>query len=137
MPHRVRDTKASSLPGLTRQSILFERLLRRWMDTRVKPAYDDSGTGSARRRYARDILPEPAAMKTLAIFVAIAAFAASTPADAKGCLKGAVVGGVAGHYAGHHTVLGAIAGCAYGRHRANEQDRTRQGQRPPPAGEKL
>src|SRR5438270_13385885 len=30
----------SSLPGLTRQSILFERLLRRWMDTRVKPAYD-------------------------------------------------------------------------------------------------
>jgi hypothetical protein len=32
---------AASLPGLTRQSILFERLLRRWMDTRVKPAYDD------------------------------------------------------------------------------------------------
>src|SRR3954469_16406642 len=30
----------SSLPGLTRQSILFERLFRRWMDTRVKPAYD-------------------------------------------------------------------------------------------------
>jgi len=26
---------------LTRQSIHFERLLRRWMDTRVKPAYDD------------------------------------------------------------------------------------------------
>jgi hypothetical protein len=29
-----------SLPGLTRQSILFERVLRRVMDTRVKPAYD-------------------------------------------------------------------------------------------------
>jgi hypothetical protein len=29
------------LPGLTRQSICFERLLRREMDTRVKPAYDD------------------------------------------------------------------------------------------------
>jgi hypothetical protein len=28
-------------PGLTRQSILFERLLRRSMDTRVKPAYDE------------------------------------------------------------------------------------------------
>jgi hypothetical protein len=28
----------SSLPGLTRQSIVFERLLRRLMDTRVKPA---------------------------------------------------------------------------------------------------
>ena len=62
---------------------------------------------------------------------------AATPASAKGCLKGAVVGGVAGHYAGHHTVLGAIAGCAYGRHRANEQDRPRQGQRQAPAGEKL
>jgi hypothetical protein len=82
--------------------------------------------------------PEPAAMKPLAIFIAVAALAAvSTPADAKGCLKGAVVGGVAGHYAGHHGVLGAIAGCAYGRHRANEQQR--QGTAPPaaPAGEKL
>jgi hypothetical protein len=28
------------LPGLTRQSILFERLLRRGMDARVKPAHD-------------------------------------------------------------------------------------------------
>ena len=62
-------------------------------------------------------------MKTLAALLAIAALAsAATPASAKGCLKGAVVGGVAGHYAGHHGVLGAIAGCAYGRHRANEQD---------------
>jgi hypothetical protein len=42
MPHRARDTALTpSLPGLTRQSILFEkRFLRRWMDTRVKPAYD-------------------------------------------------------------------------------------------------
>jgi hypothetical protein len=39
-PHRARDTRISSLPGLTRQSIFFERVLRRWMDTRVKPAYD-------------------------------------------------------------------------------------------------
>jgi hypothetical protein len=30
----------SSLPGLTRQSILFVRVLRRVMDTRVEPAYD-------------------------------------------------------------------------------------------------
>jgi hypothetical protein len=67
-------------------------------------------------RYARDILPEPAVMKTLAALIAIAALAAATPATAKGCLKGAVIGGVAGHYAGHHGVLGAIAGCAYGRH---------------------
>src|SRR3984885_14731336 len=41
MPHRARDTALTpSLPGLTRQSILFERLLRSVMDTRVKPAYD-------------------------------------------------------------------------------------------------
>jgi hypothetical protein len=91
------------------------------------------------RRYARDTLPEPAIMKTLAAVLAFAALAAATPASAKGCLKGAVVGGVAGHYAGHHGVLGAIAGCAYGRHRANEQDRAGQGQRQgqAPAGEKL
>ena len=78
-------------------------------------------------------------MKTsLAIFaVAALALGSAAPASAKGCLKGAVVGGVAGHYAGHHSVLGAVAGCAYGRHRANEQDRPRQGQRQPPVGEKL
>jgi hypothetical protein len=78
-------------------------------------------------------------MKTLAAIIAIAALAAVSvsPADAKGCLKGAVVGGVAGHYAGHHGVLGAIAGCAYGRHRANEQGRQGQGQRQAPPGEKL
>ena len=63
-------------------------------------------------------------MKTALAFAAVATFAlASSPADARGCLKGAVVGGVAGHYAGHHGVLGAAAGCLYGRHRANEQDR--------------
>jgi hypothetical protein len=28
------------LPGLTRQSIAFEKLLRRVMDARVKPAHD-------------------------------------------------------------------------------------------------
>jgi putative endonuclease len=31
------------LPGLTRQSIIFERRLRKLMDTRVKPAYDGCG----------------------------------------------------------------------------------------------
>jgi hypothetical protein len=77
-------------------------------------------------------------MKPLTIFIAIAALAAvTTSADAKGCLKGAMVGGVAGHYAGHHGVMGAIAGCAYGRHRANEQTRQPQPQGRAPAGEKL
>jgi hypothetical protein len=78
-------------------------------------------------------------MKTaLAIFaVAALALASTSPADAKGCLKGAVVGGVAGHYAGHHGMLGAAAGCLYGRHRANEQDRQRQQGRAPAGQEKL
>src|SRR4051812_44917095 len=34
------DPPSPSLPGLTRQSIRFERLLRRGMDARVKPAHD-------------------------------------------------------------------------------------------------
>ena len=79
-------------------------------------------------------------MKTAAIFaVAALALISTSPADAKGCLKGAVVGGVAGHYAGHHGVVGAIAGCAYGRHRANEQDKERQtqGGQAPAGQEKL
>jgi len=76
-------------------------------------------------------------MKTAAIFaVAALALVSTSPADAKGCLKGAVVGGVAGHYAGHHGVLGAAAGCLYGRHRAKGQDKQQQGQgQPAPAGQ--
>lgn len=64
----------------------------------------------------------------LASAIAVSAIAATSPADAKGCIKGAIVGGVAGHYAGHHGLLGAAAGCLYGRHRANEQDRQTQDQ---------
>ena len=73
----------------------------------------------------------------LASAIAVSAIAATSPADAKGCIKGAVVGGVAGHYAGHHGVLGAIAGCAYGRHRANEQDRQPRQTQAPAGQEKL
>ena len=75
-------------------------------------------------------------MKTIATLLAVAGIMlAATTADAKGCLKGAVVGGAAGHYAGHHGLLGAAAGCLYGRHRAKEQDRQQQGQgTAPPAG---
>jgi uncharacterized protein YcfJ len=75
---------------------------------------------------------------TLAIFAAaVLALAANSPANAKGCIKGAVVGGVAGHLAGHHGVLGAAAGCLYGRHRANEQERQRQSQQAPSGQGKL
>lgn len=64
-------------------------------------------------------------MKSVLTFAAIALTILSTAgaANAKGCLKGAVVGGIAGHYAGHHGIIGAAAGCAYGRHEANKQQR--------------
>jgi hypothetical protein len=86
----------------------------------------------------RHPFPENRVMKTAAALFAVAALAlvSTSSADAKGCLKGAVVGGVAGHYAGHHGVLGAAAGCLYGRHRAKEQDKQQQGQgQPAPAGQ--
>jgi uncharacterized protein YcfJ len=63
-----------------------------------------------------------------AFAIAAAALAWTSPADAKGCLKGALVGGVAGHYVGHHGMLGAAAGCLYGRHRANKQEQQQQTQ---------
>ena len=70
-------------------------------------------------------------MKTVTTLLAVAAFAvAAGSAEAKGCLKGAAVGGVAGHYAGHHGVLGAAAGCLYGRHRAKAQAQQQQSQLP-------
>lgn len=47
----------------------------------------------------------------------------SQVAQAKGCLKGAAVGGVAGHVAGGHSLIGAAAGCAIGRHQANKKPR--------------
>ena len=55
--------------------------------------------------------------------VAFTTLAAAGGAEAKGCIKGAIVGGIAGHYAGHHGLVGAAAGCAIGRHRANARDR--------------
>jgi hypothetical protein len=64
---------------------------------------------------------------TFAAFAIAALALASTPAaDAKGCIKGAIVGGAAGHFAGHHGVLGAAAGCLYGRHLANKRERQQQ-----------
>ncbi|HXO67791.1 MAG TPA: hypothetical protein VN838_02405 [Bradyrhizobium sp.] len=78
-------------------------------------------------------------MKISAVLFAVAALTlAANSAEAKGCIKGAVVGGVAGHYAGHHGVLGAAAGCLYGRHEANkreQQQQQTQGQGQPPAGQ--
>jgi hypothetical protein len=37
MPHRARDTIYPSLPGLIRQAIRFERLLRNVMDSASSP----------------------------------------------------------------------------------------------------
>lgn len=64
--------------------------------------------------------------------LALAALTLSTGAEAKGCIKGALVGGVAGHMAGHG-VVGAAAGCAIGRHRANKADKDSQAQQQQPA----
>ena len=44
------DTSPPSLPGLTRQSIVFDRLTRSVMDGRVKPAHDGSYVTPSRRR---------------------------------------------------------------------------------------
>ncbi|KAF2989190.1 hypothetical protein OGR47_07925 [Methylocystis sp. MJC1] len=70
-------------------------------------------------------------MKKAAILLSLSLFAwlPQQPAYAKGCIKGALVGGVVGHYAGHHGVLGAVAGCLYGRHEAHKYAR-----RPQPSG---
>ena len=65
-------------------------------------------------------------MKQIVIAAALLLIPMSSSVYAKGCIKGAIVGGVAGHYAGHHGALGAAAGCLYGRHRANEQDKQAQ-----------
>jgi len=65
-------------------------------------------------------------MKGLAIASALvlgAALLPAGPAQAKGCIKGALVGGTAGHFLGHHGVLGAMAGCAIGHHRAATRER--------------
>ncbi|CCD94593.1 conserved exported hypothetical protein [Bradyrhizobium sp. ORS 375] len=68
-------------------------------------------------------------MKTfLALSITAVALLSTQAAEAKGCIKGAIVGGVAGHYAGHHGVLGAAAGCLYGRHRANAKEQERRDQ---------
>ena len=56
----------------------------------------------------------------VAVALAGLAFASVSQVEAKGCIKGAIVGGIAGHYAGHG-VIGAVGGCAVGRHLANEQ----------------
>jgi hypothetical protein len=73
-------------------------------------------------------------MKISAVLFAVAALTlAANSADAKGCIKGAVVGGVAGHYAGHHGLMGAAAGCLYGRHEAHKRDQQQQPQTQGPA----
>lgn len=46
-------------------------------------------------------------------------------ASAKGCAAGAAIGSVAGHVAGKHGLIGAAAGCAVGRHKANQKDAAR------------
>jgi hypothetical protein len=44
----------------------------------------------------------------------VLAMAATSPANAIGCLSGAAAGAVAGHFAHHHAVAGAVVGCVVG-----------------------
>src|SRR3954447_6419043 len=70
--------------------------------------------------------PMESKMKGLVIASALVLGAMLLPtgqAQAKGCIKGALVGGTAGHFMGHHGVLGAMAGCAVGHHRAAKHER--------------
>jgi hypothetical protein len=70
--------------------------------------------------------PMESKMKGLAIASALVLGMVLLPtgqAQAKGCIKGAMVGGTAGHFVGHHGVLGAMAGCAIGHHRASKRER--------------
>lgn len=60
--------------------------------------------------------------KTLTVVSILFLALVSGAASAKGCAAGAAVGGVAGHVAGKHGLIGAAAGCAVGRHRANKKD---------------
>jgi hypothetical protein len=73
-------------------------------------------------------LPEDLMKIAIVALVAGLALVGASSADAKGCIKGAVIGGVAGHYVGHHGMLGAAAGCLYGRHRAHQQERQQEQQ---------
>ena len=62
----------------------------------------------------------------IALSASIALLGLAAPAHAKGCIKGAIVGGIAGHLVGHGK-MGAVAGCAYGVHKAHEnEDRSQQ-----------
>lgn len=68
--------------------------------------------------------------KILAAVLAVSMVSVAGTAQAAGCLKGAVVGGIAGHYVGKgHAVLGAIGGCAVGRHMANVKKQQRAAER--------
>lgn len=58
-----------------------------------------------------------------ALMCAAGLMAISPASQAKGCLKGAAVGAVTGHVAGEHGVVGAVGGCAVGRHMANKKDK--------------
>jgi hypothetical protein len=93
---------------------------------------DSAGSNSWELSYIKRISPAHFTMEAkmkfgMGIAGIMFALATVTSADAKGCLKGAAVGGAAGHYAGHHGVLGAIAGCAVGRHQANKRARMESG----------
>jgi outer membrane lipoprotein SlyB len=132
--------------GIARRSIGKKDFVTAAGSRRDHVQTKEFSAGAARNRIAGDAIvcsdrhSRMFVMKTFATVLAAALLSLAAPsADAKGCLKGAVVGGVAGHYAAHHGVLGAAAGCLYGRHRAKEQERQQgqQSQQAPAGQDKL
>jgi hypothetical protein len=121
MAQKVRRGNHSLLLAMTSQNVLVaaNRAMAGW--NRIACCAVKGGHAGSTATMSRGII----VMKTVTTLLAVAAFAvAAGSAEAKGCLKGAAVGGVAGHYAGHHGLLGAAAGCLYGRHRARQQEQS-------------
>jgi uncharacterized protein YcfJ len=80
--------------------------------------------GSSLRKRTRSDVRRQRDLKSKALTLVVAAFAAASAgqAQAAGCLAGAAVGGVGGHYVGKgHAVLGAVGGCLVGCHMANKK----------------
>jgi hypothetical protein len=116
--------------GACQRRVIVIRLAIGLRGRSAKPRGQSDGTGSRAGDCLISFAPQRTfVMKIVATLLALAALSlTASSASAKGCLKGAAVGGVAGHYAGHHGVLGAAAGCLYGRHRAHEQEKQQERQ---------
>jgi hypothetical protein len=61
MPHRTRDTVVVVIAGLDPAIHPLRRALARWMDTRVKPAYDAECVSRTLRKFPNSNFKQPSA----------------------------------------------------------------------------